>query len=252
MDGMALGLILSTLAGLATVVGAALGMLTRQAGPRVLSLALGFSGGVMLHVSYVELLGSAMASVGFVPAHIAFFVGMGAMFAVDALIPHDYFAEHATRGGASAQQLAKTGLFVALGIGIHNFPEGMLTLAGTLQDPKLGFAIAAAVAIHNIPEGLAVAAPILAATGSRRRAFAWASLSGMAEPIGAGIAAAVLLPFLSTALLGYVLAAVAGIMVFIALDELVPVSRELDRGHWAILGVIAGLVVMAGSLALLA
>jgi ZIP family zinc transporter len=251
MSGIGLGLVLSALAGLATVVGAALALLTRRAGPRVLSLALGFSGGVMLHVSYVELLGNAMASVGFVPAHVAFFLGMGAMFAIDALIPHDYFAEHATRSGAPAR-LAKTGMFVALGIGIHNFPEGMLTLAGTLQDPALGFAIAAAVAIHNVPEGLAVAAPILAATGSRRRAFFWASLSGLAEPIGACVAAVVLLPFLSAAVLGYVLAAVAGIMVFISLDELVPVSRELDRGHWAIVGVIAGLIVMAGSLALLA
>ncbi len=247
MSGMGLGLLLATLAGLSTLLGAAAALIARAPGPRAMAFILGFSGGVMLHVSYVELLGSATAAVGFAAGHVAFFIGMAAMFAIDVLIPHEYFAEHRRNGG-----LAKTGLFVALGLGIHNFPEGMVTLAGTLQDPSMGLAIAAAVAIHNIPEGLAVAAPILAATGSRRKAFLWAALSGLAEPAGALVAAGVLLPFLTDRLLGHLLAAVGGIMVFIALDELIPVSRELDGGHWAIVGVVAGMVVMAASLGILA
>jgi ZIP family zinc transporter len=127
----------------------------------------------------------------------------------------------------------------------------MVTLAGALHNPSVGLAIAIAVAIHNIPEGLAVAMPILAATGSRKKAFTWAALSGLAEPVGAGLAAAVLAPILSNRVLGYALAAVAGIMVFVALDELIPVSRDFDRGHWSIFGIIAGMVVMAASLALL-
>lgn len=142
-------------------------------------------------------------------------------------------------------------MLVALGIGIHNFPEGMASFVGALRDPSLGIAIAVAIAIHNIPEGLAVAAPILAATGSRGKAFGWSLLSGLAEPLGAGVAAFALLPLLSDALLGYILAGVAGIMVFITLDELVPVSRSFGKEHLSIAGVGLGMVVMAISLWLL-
>jgi len=144
--------------------------------------------------------------------------------------------------------LLKTGLFVALGIGIHNFPEGMAAFAGALEDPALGIAIAVAIAIHNIPEGLAVSAPVYAATGSRGKAFLWSFLSGVAEPIGAGLAALVLMPFLSEMVLGFVLASVAGIMVFISLDELVPVARSFGEEHLSIVGIVAGMMVMALSL----
>jgi len=240
-------LILSALAGLSTTVGGVLGILVRKPGPRFMALTLGFSGGVMILVSFVELLQGGVEAVGFAPAHLAFFLGMAAMFLVDVSIPHDYMAEHYRTGDRSGQ-LMKTGLFVALGIGIHNFPEGMVTFAGALKEPSLGIAIASAIAIHNIPEGLAVAAPIYAATGSRRKAFLWSFLSGVVEPIGAGLAAAVLLPFLNDAILGYVLAAVAGIMVFISLDELVPVGRSFGSEHLSIVGVIVGMVVMSLSL----
>jgi zinc transporter, ZIP family len=286
------GLVLATLAGLSTLIGAGVALFLRAPGSRVMAFTLGLSGGVMLYVSFVELLGSSVTAIGFLPANLTFFLGMGVMFLIDVLIPHEYLAEHVCepppglclekldseelsccgpgrgrrrfdgrgpRGrGAGCQdgldqqaRLLKIGLFVALGIGIHNFPEGMVTLAGALHDPSVGLAIAIAVAIHNIPEGLAVAMPILAATGSRRKAFRWAALSGLAEPVGAGLTAAVLVPFLSQTLLGYALAAVAGIMVFIALDELIPASREYHSGHYAILGIVAGMVVMALSLGLL-
>jgi ZIP family zinc transporter len=242
-------LLLSALAGLSTTLGSLLGIFVRKPGPRFMALTLGFSGGVMILVSFVELLQGGIEAVGFAPAHLAFFGGMVVMFLIDALIPHHYMAEHHRTGEESHNsQLLKTGLFVALGIGIHNFPEGMASFAGALEDPSLGIAIAVAIAIHNIPEGLAVSAPVYAATGSRGKAFLWSFLSGVAEPIGAGLAAAVLLPFLNETLLGFVLAAVAGIMVFISLDELVPVARSFGEEHLSIVGVVVGMVVMALSL----
>lgn len=226
-----------------------MGVFVRKPGPRFMTLTLGFSGGVMILVSFVELLPGGIEAIGFGPAHLVFFGGMAAMFLIDALIPHDYMAEHHhTEEEKRQSQLLKTGLFVALGIGIHNFPEGMAAFAGALEDPALGIAIAVAIAIHNIPEGLAVSAPVYAATGSRGKAFLWSFLSGAAEPVGAGLAALVLLPLLSGTVLGVVLAAVAGIMVFISLDELVPVARSFGEEHLSIVGVVVGMMVMALSL----
>jgi len=241
-------LLLSTLAGLSTTLGSLAGIFVHKPGPRFMALTLGFSGGVMILVSFVELLQGGIEAIGFAPAHLAFFSGMVVMFLVDALIPHDYMAEHHTEEETRQGQLLKTGLFVALGIGIHNFPEGMASFAGALEDPALGMAIAVAIAIHNIPEGLAVSAPVYAATGSRGKAFLWSFLSGVAEPIGAGLAALVLMPFLSEMVLGFVLAAVAGIMVFISLDELIPVARSFGEEHLSIVGVVMGMIVMALSL----
>ena len=220
-------LLLSALAGLSTTIGSLLSLLVRKPGPRFMAISLGFSGGVMILVSFVELLQSGIESVGFAQAHIAFFGGMVVMFIIDELIPHEYLAEHRHPDGDTGQgRLFKTGLFVALGIGIHNLPEGMVAFAAGLKDPSLGVAIAFAIALHNIPEGISVAMPIYASTGNRFKAFLWSFLSGVAEPIGAALAAIVLSPFLNQTVLGYMLAAVAGIMVFISLDELIPVSRS--------------------------
>ncbi len=269
---------LSALAGLSTTLGSLLIIVVRKPGPRFMAFMLGFSGGVMILVSFVELLQHGIETVGFAPAHMAFFGGMVVMFLVDALIPHEYMGEHHRTGEgmhvgqlhkmrpfASTHpgrhrwkrhrprngQLLKTGLFVALGIGIHNFPEGMASFTGALENPALGIAIAVAIALHNIPEGLAVSAPVYAATGSRSKAFWWSFLSGVSEPVGAGLTALVLLPFLNETLLGFLLAAVAGIMVFISLDELVPVACSFGEEHLSIVGVIAGMMVMALSLGML-
>lgn len=252
MGDTAYALILATLAGLSTTLGSVLGIAVRRPGPRFMTLTMGFSAGVMIHVSFVELLGEGIEAAGFLPAHLAFFLGMLVMFVVDALIPHDYLGQEEHSGlGMKGSSLMKAGVFTAIGIAIHNFPEGMATFVGALQDRSLGIAIAVAIAIHNVPEGLAVAAPIYAATGSRRRAFLYSFLSGVAEPVGAGVAALILLPFLTEAILGYVLAGVGGVMVFIALDELVPVARSFGHEHLAIGGTIVGMVVMAVSLWLL-
>ena len=249
-------LLLSTLAGLSTTIGSLLALFVRKPGSRLMTLTLGFSGGVMILVSFVELLPGGIDAIGFAPANLAFFGGMMAMYLIDVLIPHDYMAEHHhTETGTEDDQdaalksrLLKTGLFVALGLGIHNFPEGMASFATALSDPQLGIAIAIAIAIHNIPEGLAVSAPVYAATGSRSKAFWWSFLSGVAEPAGALLAAVVLMPFLNEAILGGLLSAVAGIMVFISIDELLPVSRAYGEEHLSIIGIVVGMAVMSLSL----
>jgi ZIP family zinc transporter len=251
MSQLTLALILTTLAGLSTTLGSLLGLVVRQPGPRFMAATLGFAAGVMILVSFVELLAKSFSQIGLFPGFLWFFLGFLGMMALDLLVPHSYLGIEDTARGSDAR-LLRTGLLVALGLGIHNFPEGMATLAGTLQNTRLGIAIAVAIAIHNIPEGLAVSAPIYAATGSRRKAFLWSFLSGVAEPVGAGIAALVLLPFLDGPVLGGLLAAVAGLMVFISLDELLPASREHGEEHLSILGVAAGMLVMAASLGLLA
>lgn len=142
------------------------------------------------------------------------------------------------------------GTFTALAIAIHNFPEGIATFTAALQDPGLGVAITVAIAIHNIPEGIAVAVPIYFATGDKKKAFKLSFLSGLAEPVGALVAFLLLMPFLNDIMFGLIFAAVAGIMVFISLDELLPAAKKYDEGHLSIYGLVAGMAVMAISLLL--
>jgi len=242
-------LMLTTGAGLSTGLGGLLALVIRKPGPRSLGFTLGFSTGVMLHVSFVELLATSIEETGFLTAHLAFFAGMAGIFLIDLCVPHSYIAQqdHTEEQG----RLLRTGLLIAIGITLHNFPEGLATFAGSVLDRKTGIAIAVAVAVHNVPEGLAVAAPIYAATKSRRKALSWALFSGLAEPLGAGLAALVLWPFLTPAVLGVFLALVAGLMVAISLDELLPASKRAGTEHVPILGVILGAAVMATSLWLL-
>lgn len=246
-------ILLTTIAGLSTVVGSALGILFKKPGNRFMAITLGFAAGVMLLVSFAELLPEASADIGAVNAYLAFFLGFILMGVIDVLIPHDYMAEkHEDADKTSAQKLRRTGLFVALGIGIHNLPEGMVTLSAALKDTNLGIAVAVAIGLHNIPEGLAVSVPIYAATGSRKKAFLWSLLSGVAEPLGAMLAYLILNPFMTPTVLGWMLSAVGGLMVYISLDELIPSSREYGHDHLSIVGVGAGMAIMALSLELLA
>ncbi|HMB00087.1 MAG TPA: zinc transporter ZupT, partial [Spirochaetota bacterium] len=149
-------------------------------------------------------------------------------------------------------RLYRIGIFTALAIAIHNFPEGLATFLSALQDPHLGIAIAVAIAIHNIPEGVAVSVPIYYATGSRKKAFVYSFLSGLAEPLGAIIGYVILYNYLNKFVFGFVFASVAGIMVYISLDELLPAAREYGEHHFSIYGMIIGMLVMAASLLLLA
>jgi ZIP family zinc transporter len=146
--------------------------------------------------------------------------------------------------------LLKMGSFTALAIAIHNFPEGIATFTSALQDPSLGMAIAVAVAIHNIPEGIAVSVPVYFATGDKKKAFKLSFLSGLSEPVGAIVAYLILMPYLNDIMFGMIFAAVAGIMVFISLDELLPAAKQYDETHLSIYGVIGGMAVMAVSLLL--
>lgn len=250
-ENIGIALVLSAGAGLSTTFGSLLSLAVRKPGARFMGFTLGFSAGVMVLISFVGLLTESIESIGFLSAHGGFFLGMGGILLVDVLVPHEYIGERSHLEDQSKGRLKRTGLLVAFGIGIHNFPEGMATFAGALKDVNLGVAVAVAIAIHNIPEGLAVSVPVYAATGSRRKALMWSFLSGVSEPVGAALAALVLMPFLTEAVLGWVLAAVAGLMVAIALDELVPAAKSYGREHTPIVGVIAGMVVMATSLWLL-
>ncbi len=250
-ENIGVAFLLTAGAGLSTTVGSLLALAVRKPGPRFMAFTLGFSSGVMILVSFVELLQAAIASIGFLHAHLGFLLGMLTFFLIDYFTPHEYIGQHDYSQGVAGGAMMRTGILVAFGIGIHNFPEGMATFVSTLQDVHVGIAVAVAIAIHNIPEGLAVSAPIFIATGSRKKAFLWSFLSGVSEPLGAAVAALFLFPLLTPGLLGWVLAAVAGIMIAISLDELIPVAKSFGDDHVPILGIICGMAVMATSLWLL-
>jgi len=159
--------------------------------------------------------------------------------------------EECDTDNSSQSRLKKVSVFMVLGIAIHNFPEGMATFVGAMKDINIGISLATAIAIHNIPEGIAVSAPIYASTRNAGKAFFWSFLSGISEPVGALIAGLILLPFINDFVLGFMLSAVGGIMIFISLDELLPVSQSYRKEHISIIGVIFGMIVMSLSLALL-
>lgn len=257
---------LTLFAGLATGFGSALAFLARRTNTKLLSVALGFSAGVMIYVSFVEIFSKAKASLvaelghvgGYWTTVLAFFFGIVFIALIDRLVPsfenpHEIHRTEEMDMPELADRfnkLYRMGLFTALAIGIHNFPEGLATFVSAIKDPKLGVAIALAIAIHNVPEGVAVSIPIFYATGSRNKAFIYSFLSGLAEPVGAVIGYAILSSFFNDIVFGVLFAAVAGIMVFISLDELLPTAREYGRPHLSAYGLVAGMLVMALSLLL--
>jgi ZIP family zinc transporter len=250
-------LALTLVAGLATGIGSGISLLFKRVSPGLLRLMLGFSAGVMLYVSFTELLGTAIVEIGFLWANVAFFGGIAFMAVIDMAVPHEFLAERIPMGVKGNRGVLKAGLLTAVGLMIHNFPEGMAVFATAVKDTSLGVSLAIAIGLHNIPEGIAVAMPIYAATGRRKPAFFISFISGLAEPLGAVIAGVWLLPFLTPQVLGAVLAAVGGLMVFISFDEILPLSYQRENGeptprlaHEAILGIIGGMLVMALSLAL--
>lgn len=260
MSDVMFAFLLTLLAGLSTTIGAALGVFGRGKSTKTLSVGLGFSAGVMIYVSLMELLPEGIRALteayGEVDGHwvglAAFFGGIAVIAIIDKLVP-DSVNPHEP---ASIDQpvkkhaLMRTGVFTAAALAIHNFPEGFATFIAALQEPQVAIAVAVAIAIHNIPEGLAVAIPIYQATGSRGKGFTLAALSGLAEPAGALIGYLILMPFISDTLFGVVFAAIAGVMVFISLDELLPAAHEFGEHHLTIYGLIAGMAVMAVSLVL--
>lgn len=262
---------LTLFAGLATGIGSLMALTSKRFSPKFLSAALGLSAGVMIYVSFVEIFPKALESLsalygarsGNLVTVISFFVGMGIIALIDNLVP-SYENPHELKNvdcaGESPEcvqkknaiqnekKLMRMGLFSALAIGIHNFPEGIATFMAAVKDPALGISIAIAIAIHNIPEGIAVSVPIYYATKSRRKAFTYSFLSGFSEPVGAVIGYLLLRQFAGESAFGMVFAAVAGIMVYISLDELLPTAEEYSEHHIAIGGLIAGMIIMALSL----
>ncbi len=286
MPNLALAFGLTTFAGLATGLGGLIAFFAKRTNYRFLSVSTGFSAGVMLYISFMEIMpeaGDALAEVYSATvanwvAVAAFFGGIGIIALIDSLVPaaenpHEFPSQEATsllheeqgtgaggraRFAGEQGKLMRMGLFTALAIAIHNFPEGLVTFLSTLHDPSLGLAIAVAIALHNIPEGISVAVPIYYATGSRAKALGYSVLSGLAEPVGAGLAYLLLrLAFggeegvFPPQVMGILFACVAGVMVYISLDELLPTSRAYGKGHDSILGLVVGMAVMASSLVLL-
>jgi ZIP family zinc transporter len=254
---------LTLFAGLSTGIGSLIGFMSKKFSHKFLAGALGFSAGVMIYVSMIEIFAKAKDSLvlgygekqGYWMTVLAFFVGIAIIALIDHLIPahenpHELKNVHDDEKEANKKEhkLMRMGLFSALAIGIHNFPEGLATFMGALTDATMGISIAVAVAIHNIPEGLAVSAPIFYATKSRKKAFILSFLSGLSEPIGALIGYFLLRQFFNDAMFGFVFASVAGIMVYISLDELLPTAEEYGEHHIAIWGLIAGMLVMAFSI----
>lgn len=271
-DNVLLALGLTLFAGLATGIGSLIAFFTTRTNKKFLSIALGFSAGVMIYVSLVEIFVKAKDALvnvhgntkGYWLTLAGFFGGMLLIAVIDRFIPkgnnpHEVKsvedvqrAQTLSKDDIEAERLMKMGLFTALAIAIHNFPEGIATFMSVLQDPNVGFAIAIAVAIHNIPEGIAVAIPIFYATGKRMKAFKWSFASGLSEPLGAIIAYFILMQFMTDTMFGVIFAGVAGIMVFISIDELLPAAKKYDEAHSSIYGLVAGMAVMAVSLVLLA
>lgn len=269
---------LTLFAGLSTGIGSALAFFTKKSNKKFLSISLGFSAGVMIYVSMVEIFFKAKESLvaelglkkGSWVTVIAFFGGMFLIGIIDKLIPssenpHELHSVEEIQEDTSKDnhhqaqiqkreeakknhKLMRMGMLTALAIAIHNFPEGLATFVSALNEPSVAIPIAVAIAIHNIPEGIAVSVPIFYATGSKKKAFLYSFLSGLSEPLGALVGYLLLMPIMNDIMMGIIFATVAGIMVFISLDELLPSAREYGEHHLSIYGLIAGMMVMAVSL----
>lgn len=258
---------LTVFAGLATGIGSALAFFAKRTNEKLLSVSLGLSAGVMIYISFVELFAEARRSLsehlgagpGYWLTIISFFGGIAIIALIDKLVPsfgnpHEIHSteEMDTKDNPEkSKKLYKMGVFTALAIAIHNFPEGIATFASAIKDVRLGIPIAIAIAIHNIPEGIAVSVPVYYATGNRKKAFFLSFLSGVAEPVGALIAYLFFMNAFDGVMMGVTFAAIAGIMVFVSLDELLPTAREYGEHHLSIYGLIAGMIIISISLVLL-
>ena len=264
MNGTLTALLLTLIAGAATGIGGALVLFKKKLSSNTLAASLGLSAGVMVFISLAEMFPEAqkeIASLGSIKygeawTLLAFFAGMGIIMLIDFLVPeyeNPHEASELSLGGSNEKTLHRLGIMSALAIAIHNFPEGIATFIGALNDPQMGASITFAIGIHNIPEGIAVAIPIYYATKSKGKALLYATLSGFSELIGALLCMGV------TAIFGVeltgsgpvfplILAAVAGIMIYISLDELLPTAEKYGKHHIAIAGVISGMAIMGISL----
>lgn len=258
---VAVAFLLTLFAGLSTGIGGMIAFFVNRKNTKFLSLALGFSAGVMIYVSFMDILPKAQESMlamvsdekAALYTTLCFFAGMLFIGIIDKLVPsienpHEIklIGENGNKG-----KLLRMGIFTAIAIAVHNFPEGIATFTASLNDLSTGIVITIAIAIHNIPEGIAVSVPVYYATGNKKKALKYSFISGLSEPIGALLAYLILMPFLNEFVFGIVFAIVAGIMVFISIDELLPASKEYGEHHISIYGLILGMALMAASLLIL-
>lgn len=251
MNDVIYALCLTLVAGGATGIGAALVLFMKRSSTKLLAVALGFSSGVMIYVSMIEIFNKGKDCLinvlgedkGEIYITAAFFCGMLLIAALDAFLPVDRSDD--------SKRLGTTGMFTAMAIAVHNFPEGMVTFIAALKNPVMGIAICTAIAIHNIPEGIATAMPIYYSGESKIKAFAIACFSGITEPLGAVVGYMLLRPFLDDFVFGVIFGAISGVMVFISIEELLPMARCYDKGKLTITGFVCGMAIMALSLILL-
>lgn len=248
----------SASAGLATVLGSLFVLRMDKTNSHHLALALAFAGGAMVYVSLVEIFPKSAASLGkiygpkagYAWTTLAFFGGIGLLVLLDRLVPnpHPDVAAATRRDKAT---IARMSLLTAAAITAHNLPEGLATFFATLDDPAVGASLAVAIALHNIPEGVSVAVPVYYATGSRSKAVLASLVSGLAEPLGAVLGYVALTPMMSPATFGTVFGVLAGTMVFLALEELLPAAKRYAQGRETAYGMVAGMAVVALSLVML-
>lgn len=259
-NNVLLALTLTIIAGVSTGLGSMIAVFAKRSNTKFLAFSLGMSSGVIIYVAMVEifsksklyLVGALGETTGPWVWVLSFFIGIVLIGLIDFFIPSSEGDIGNMSGSAQEKNLERMGLLTALAMIIHNFPEGMTTFTSTLRDPHIGIAIAIAMAIHNIPEGIATSLPIYYATGSKKRAFSVSFLSGLTEPLGAVIGYFILRPFFGDAMFGVLFGVVAGIMMFIALEELLPMAHEYEKSKVTIIGVVIGMAVMAASLLLFA
>ncbi|MBQ2730135.1 MAG: zinc transporter ZupT [Clostridia bacterium] len=262
MNNVLIAFLMALFAGLSTGIGSAVTVFSRGTSRRFMALTLGFSSGVMIYVSLTEIVSKATSALeqglgrglGNLFSVLSFFGGVLIIALIGKLIP-SFEGENAKKCIAQCRdrtgmRLLRTGLFSAFAIALHNFPEGMATFVSALRDPEVAVPVVVAIAIHNIPEGIAVAAPVYQATGSKKASFLISFLSGLAEPLGALICWALLMPLMSDTLYGIIFAAAAGVMVYICIDEILPTAEKNGHHSLTVIGFILGMAVMAASLLL--
>ncbi len=253
-----MALVLTLLAGMSTVLGGFMTFFVKRDNLKALSVGLGFSAGVMIYISLTEIMQSSelMLASSFSAksaqsiTFFAFFVGILVAVLIDCFIPDHIESdlledqEHCNH----KHRIKRVGLITAIAISVHNFPEGLATFLISSQDLSLGIPVAVAIAIHNIPEGIAVALPIYHANGKKRQALLYSFMSGISEPIGGVLGILFLKTFMPEWFIGVMFAAVAGIMVYLAFDTLLPMAREYGENHHVISGIVAGMFVIGLSL----
>ncbi|MDD2497013.1 MAG: ZIP family metal transporter [Desulfitobacteriaceae bacterium] len=229
-------LLISTITGLATGLGALIVSCCGHFSKRTLSALLGFAAGIMISISTLSLLPSAVQYGNAFLAGGGFFAGVITMLFLDNLIPHLHFFQKEGRNKA----YMKMGYFIAAGIALHNLPEGLALGAGYQAADELGTMIALAILLHNIPEGMGIAAPLKAGGTRSINIIGITSLAGLFTPMGTLIG--ILIFNISNLFISLAMGFAAGAMIYIVSDELIPESHK-QHSHYANIGIALGVLL---------